>query len=289
MPVKSEFIEEIFNPFKLKLGNFFGEKLLFKPPVDEVDIVLATEYLKSERLLEAIAKTAAEWETDNLQAAASVWNKYYSSTLLPGVLAYMTLLGVGVDASLENVSIVLTDNKPQALLLHNLNNAVIYQRRFPQSIPASYPENLLVSSVADLHQVVFTNLLQRHLAFAIDRVHSLTKLSKAVMWGNAGNLCVFLYEKFAELLDEKTAVDEDRLVLLEQRNNCIIPKVNPLYKPVRYEQLTDPDLPPLVSVRRTCCLVYLLPNLTNCSDCPRLNAEERIALLKQEMAEEMDS
>ena len=288
MRVQSEVLEQVFNPFKGRLGDFLGERLPFKPPIDEVEIVLATEYLKPERLKEAIAQTAADYETDNLQAAASLWNKYYNNTVLPGVLAYMTLLGVGVDASLENVSIVIADNKPQALLLNNFNNTLIYKGRFPQSIPTSYPENLFVNSVADLHQAVLTNLFQRHIALVIDRIHSLTKLPKAVMWGNAGNLCVFLYERFSELLDEKTAVDEDRLVLLEQRHSGIIPTGNPLYKPIRYEQLTDPELPPLVSVRRTCCLVYLLPKLTSCSDCPHLKTEERIALLKQEMAEEMD-
>lgn len=289
MQVYSEVLEEAFHPFKAKLGDFFGERLLLKPPIDEVEIVLATEYFESERLKEAIAQTAAEYEADNLQAAASLWNKYYNNTVLPGVLAYMTLLGVGVDASLENVSIVITEKKPQALLLHNYNSAVIYKERFPKSIPINCPEKLLINSVENLHEFVFLNLFKKHLALVVDRIHSLTHLPKAVMWGNAGNLCLFLYETFSQLWNEKTAVDEDRLVLLEQRNSGIIPKGNPLYKPVRYEKTTEPDLPPLVSVRRTCCLVYLLPKLTNCSDCPHLNAKERIALLKQEMAKEMNS
>lgn len=282
--LQAEILAEIFAPFKPILGSYFSERLVFEPPPHAEEIVPAVEYIKPTKLLEAIEQTASYWKTSDLRVAASMWNKHYNNAVLPGVLAYMTLTGVGLDAALDNASIVVCDRHPQALLLHSLDGTVIYKPRYPAPLPTDFTGELL-SNVNDLHRAVFVNLFQSHLALAIDRVHALTKLSKKIMWGNAGNLCVFLYEKFAECLGTEAAQRDDRVALLEQRESFAMPRFNPLYKPVRYEKVASPDLPPMAIVRRTCCLAYLIPNLTACSDCPRLTTEERIELLKQEMEE----
>lgn len=202
--------------------------------------------------------------------------------MLSGILAHMTLPGVGLDASLDNVSLVLSDGKPQALLLHRLDNAVIYKPRFSNAIPNNYTGKSL-SSVGELHRSVFACLFQRHLALIIEQVRSLTKLSKKVMWSNAGNLCVLLYDHLAKC-PGAGAVTEDRLVLLEKRSSPVMPGQNPLYRPVRYEKLTEPGLPSVVKVRRTCCQTYRMPDSKPCGSCPLLKPEERIARLKQNLA-----
>jgi hypothetical protein len=77
----------------------------------------------------------------------------------------------------ENVSLVFEDDELQSLWLNSLDNTAIYPPRFPVSIPSNYSGKIL-SSVDKLHRFVFTNLFERHLSILIDRVHTLTKVSK---------------------------------------------------------------------------------------------------------------
>lgn len=265
-------------------NSFYKDCIILTHPDDDALVISSAEYLQPQRLLSLLKATDEYKSTEDFRVAASLWNKVYSWTTLPSVLVFMTWAGIGLDASLDNISFVLKDGEPKALWFHDLSRTVIYPERLPIPIPQDFPGKF-VNSVDALHQAVFAGLFQNNLALIIDRIHHLTKLSKKTMWGNAVNASEALYEKLhgsAKL----EAIQTDYSVLFEQPYSLVMPGKNTLYKLVYTEQLNEPGLPAKTTVRVTCCLYNLIPpNYVKCTNCSLLKTEERITQMKQEMTE----
>jgi len=285
IPNECNFIEEIFTHAQHSVNSFYTDCIILTQPPNGAEAIALNDYLKPERLISAI-KARSEYErTQDIRIAASIWNKVYSWTTLPGVLALMTWAGVGLDAGVENISFVLEDGQPKAVWFHDLRRTVIYPKRSPIPIPKNYPGKI-VTSVDALHQAVFTGLFQRNLAPMIDRVHSLTKLSKKTMWGNAVNASEGQFAELSKCISPE-AIQTDYSVLYEQPYSSVMPGCNPLYNLVRTEQLNEPGLPTQVTVRLTCCLYTFIPPFDGkCANCPLIEPQERIALIKEDMAED---
>lgn len=278
------FLRETFNLAQSNLDSFYTDGIILTQPADDVEVISLNDYLQPDRLLSDWQTSEIYQKIPDIRIAASIWNKIYSWTTLPGVLALMTWAGVGLDASIENVSFILEDGKPKALWFHDLSGTVIYPQRLPVPIPENYPGKI-VNSVAELHQAVLTNLFQRNFAPMIDRVHSLTKLSKKTMWGNAVNASERQFAELSKCIN-KEAIKTDYSVLYEQPYSCVMPGRNPFYKLVRSEQINEPGLPTTTTVRRTCCLyAFIPPGDEKCTNCPLLTPQERIAQMKQYMTE----
>ncbi len=280
----SNLLEEIFARTQRILGSFYTDCIILKTPPDSAEVISPAQYLQPERLLSLLKATSEYQSTQDLRVAASLWNKVYSWTALPSILALMTWAGVGLDASLDNVSFVLEDGEPRALWFHGNSRSVIYPERSPIPIPKDF-SGKLVTSVDALHQAVFTGLFQHNLAPVIERIHGLSKLSKKTMWGNAVNASEWLFEELSGYASPE-AVQTDYSVLFEQPYSSVMPSRNPLYKLIRTEQLNEPGLPAKFTVRVTCCLYYLIPpDYGKCTNCPLLQTRERIKQMKQEIAE----
>lgn len=280
--LQPEALDELFA--SLNLDSYTAQSLRFTPPDDRAEVIPVTDYLQPDRLMVMIKAVAKENNLDDLRVAAAISNKIYHWTVLPGVLSLMTLAGVGVDASADNASLVFKDGELQSLWLHNLNNTAIYPPRFPSKIPNNY-SGAVLSTVKELHGFVFAGVFQNHISILIDRVHALTKVSKKTLWGNAANTCAGTYEELRQCSDLE-AIRVDYQTLLEQPYSPVMPVRNPLYKLMRRETLNEPDLPNQIEVRSTCCLYTFVPPYTiKCSNCPMLKPDERIAMLKAEMAE----
>jgi ferric iron reductase protein FhuF len=281
----SNFVEEIFTHAQHTLDSLYTDCIILTQPPDNAEVMKLSDYLQPEKLL-AIIKARPEYEkTQDIRIAASIWNKVYSWTTLPGVLALMTWAGIGLDASVENVSLVLEDGQPKTLWFHDLSHTVIYPKRSPIPIPKDYPGKI-VNSVDALHQAVFTGLFQHNFAPMIDRVHSLTKLSKKTMWGNAVNASEGQFAELSQCTNPE-AIKTDYSVLYEQPNSSVMRDRNPLYNLVRTEQLNEPGLPTHVTVRLTCCLYILIPPYDEkCPNCPLIETSERIALIKEDLVED---
>jgi ferric iron reductase protein FhuF len=279
------FVEAIFIYAQSSLDNFYTEcMILTQPPVD-AEVMALNDYLQPETLLSVIKARSEYHKTQDIRIAASIWNKVYSWTTLPGVLALMTWAGVGLDAGLENVSLILEEGQPKAVWFHDLSRTVIYPKRSPIPVPKDYPGKI-VNSVDDLHQAVFTGLFQRNLAPMIDHVHSLTKLSKKTMWGNAVNASEGQFAELSQYANPE-AIQTDYSVLYEQPYSVVVPGRNPLYNLIRIEQLNETNLPSKVTVRLTCCLYAFIPPYDEkCPNCPLIETYERIALMKQELLED---
>jgi ferric iron reductase protein FhuF len=280
----SNLIEEIFTLAQSTLDSFYTDCIVLTQPPDDAEVISLNDYLQPDRLLSAWKASEIYQKSQDIRVAASIWNKVYSWTTLPGVLALMTWAGVGLDAGLDNVSFALEDDEPKALWFHDLSQTVIYPERSPLPIPEDYP-GIIVDSVEALHQAVFTGLFQHNLAPMIDRVHSLTKLSKKIMWGNAVNASEGQFAELSQCTSPE-AIQTDYSVLYEKAYSSVMLGRNPLYNLVRTEQINEPGLPATTTVRLTCCLYAFIPPYDEkCTNCPLLKPQERIALMKEEMTE----
>ncbi|MBC6436469.1 siderophore-iron reductase FhuF [Nostoc sp. HG1] len=278
------FLKEIFILAQSNLDSFYTNCIILTQLPDDAEVVSLNNYLHPDRLLSQWQTSEIYQKTQDIHIAASIWNKVYSWTTLPGVLALMTWAGVGLDAGLDNVSFVLKEGEPKALWFHDLSGTVIYPQRLPIPIPEDYPGKI-VNSVEALHQTVFTSLYQRNFAPMIDRVHILTKLSKKTLWGNAVNASEGQFSKLSQCTNLE-AIQTDYSVLYEQPYSSVMPGRNPLYNLVRTEQLNEPGLPAITTVRLTCCLYTFIPPYDEkCPNCPLMQPQERIALMKEEMVE----
>ncbi|MBD2727746.1 siderophore-iron reductase FhuF [Nostoc sp. FACHB-892] len=278
------FVKEIFTLAQSNLDSFYTDCIILTQPPDDAEVISLDNYLEPDRLLSQWQTSDIYQKTQDIRIAASIWNKVYSWTTLPGVLALMTWAGVGLDAGLDNVSFVLKKGEPKALWFHDLSGTVIYPHRLPIPISEDYPGKI-VNSVETLHQTVFTSLFQRNFAPMIDKVHILSKLSKKTMWGNAVNASEGQFSELSQCTNLE-AIQTDYSVLYEQPYSSVMPGRNPLYNLVRTEQLNEPGLPVITTVRLTCCLYTFIPPYDEkCPNCPLMQPHERIALMKEEMVE----
>lgn len=157
------FLQEIFTVGQNTLNIFYTDCIILTQHPDGAEVISLNNYLQPDRLLSQWQTSEIYQKTQDIRIAASIWNKVYSWTTLPSVLALMTWAGVGLDAGLDNVSFVLEDGEPKALWFRDLSGTVIYPQRLPIPIPQDYPGKI-VNSVEALHQAVFTGLFQRNLA-----------------------------------------------------------------------------------------------------------------------------
>ncbi|MBD2666996.1 hypothetical protein B6N60_04178 [Richelia sinica FACHB-800] len=278
------FLEEIFHLAQSELDRFYTEQIILTQPPEDAEVISLINYLQPYRLVSHWRLREEYQKTQDIRIAASIWNKIYSWTTLPGILALMTWAGLGLDTRLENVSFVVENGEPKALWIHDLSGTVIYPQRVPIPIPQDYPGKI-VNTVEALHQTVFTGLFQHNLAPMINRVHCLTKLSKKTMWGNAVNASEGQFAELSKYTNSE-AIYTDYSALYKQPYSSVMPGKNPLYNLVRTEQINEPGLPTNTTVRLTCCLYAFIPPCNQqCPNCPLLKPQERIALMKEEMAE----
>ncbi|CCF84679.1 siderophore-iron reductase FhuF [Nitrolancea hollandica] len=276
MPNHSD-LETLLAPFQPALGPY-RERFAVSPVGDGTELIPAAALLERPTLSAAVERARQVYQAPDLRVAASLWNKHYNAALLPGVLSAMTLLGVSVNAAIANTSIVLRDGLPIALWVHDVADVGVYPHRLPRPSHCFRREH---QRVPDLQRAVLAGLVNGHLELVIDRLHSLARVPREILWGNAGNLCADLYDRIAACSEVGEAAAEDRRALLELPASAAMVGPNPLYRSVRYEQAEDSSLTRANRVRRTCCLRYRLPDSDPCYVCPLLTSTERAALVKQ--------
>ncbi len=167
------FLEEVFALAQSELDNFYTDLLFISRPPENTITISPTEYLEPENLLSLVKASEYYQLSQNLKVAASIWNKIYSWVVLPGVLALMTWGGIGLDASLENISFVFQNDKLKGILFHDISRTVIYPQRSPIPLPKNYPGKL-VNNVNELYEFVFAGLFSNNLVPVIDSLHDLT-------------------------------------------------------------------------------------------------------------------
>lgn len=256
------------------LDEFLQHRLWFAPPPTADEVILAQDYWDACRFQRDLEVFAAVRGIPDLAIAASLWNKNYNNALLPAVLPAMTALGVGLVASLENVSLVLKDKIPQSVVLHHPQESVLYLPRWSKT-PA--PSLQTVGELSELYRVVFGALFQ-HLQSAIAQINQLTRLPKSVMWGNAGNVLNYLYEELANCPGVAIAAQIDRDMIFDRPENPAGRGRNPLHQTVVCKTTENFDSSAPMTLRRTCCLLFRMPNSHYCGNCPIKNQADGVSV-----------
>jgi ferric iron reductase protein FhuF len=278
--ITPDLLQDKLAHFVPHLDGFLQNRLILTPPSGAEEVIAAPDYLALDRLHASLEAFASARGVPDLAIAASLWSKNYNNALIPAVLPAMTLLGVGLNASLENVSLVLKNQIPQAIVLHQISDAVIYPPRWSQG---AIPQAKTVTECADLYRFVLRSLFE-HLNVAIAQVNQLTRLPKSVMWGNTGNVCHYLYDELANCPGMAIAVQTDRAIIFEQPTNPAGAGRNPLYQTVVCKTAKHADGSAPTTLRRTCCLLFRMPDSHYCGNCPIKSRADRENLSNQPLS-----
>lgn len=240
--------------------------------------VTVQDLLEGDTLLDHIRRLAEQRQTDDLQAAASLFQKRVSSLLLGSVLTPMTRAGVGLIADPATTSICLADHHPAHVHLHGEQSPLVYKERMLTAYP-DYQEADWNTSVDEneLRAVVFQKLFVETLAPLSLRVAEVTGLSLRILWGNIGNYIAYFFDQLRNdsLLAEQALRDEAALMTEVGYDICPIEKTSELHF------IEEASPPQWVRIRSTCCLWCHLASGEYCKTCPRLTREQRVEKLNQ--------
>jgi ferric iron reductase protein FhuF len=238
--------------------------------------VTVQDLLEGDTLLDHIRRLAAHKQTDDLQAAGSLFQKRISSVLLGSVLTPMTRAGVGLIPDPMTTRIHLEDHHPAGVHLDGEHTPVICSDRMGMLYTDYHDVGWKTFASEDaLRQTVFQKLFVETLAPLSLRVAEVTGLSLRILWGNIGNYIAYFFDQLRkdDVLAEPAARDEAALMSDVGYDICPIEKTSQLYF---IEEATPPQW---VRIRSTCCLWCHLSTGSYCVTCPRLTREQRVEKL----------
>lgn len=270
-PFRQSDLETALRPYLTVLGPY-ADRVRIAPLSAGIDTIPAAAFLEAPMLLRSLEAAAEQWRAPDICVAASLWNKHYNAAVVSGVLAAMTLGGIGLDGSIANTSIMLDQGLPKALLLHDARGCV-YQPRLASALTES-SRGRRVAALPELYAAVIATTFERHIRPAIEQLHALTRLSRQILWGNVANLCADLYDRLALESSLIAVADADRALLLERDVCPGLSGANPMHGTVCYQRLVGSAV--MSRVRQRCCLRYRLPEGASCLNvCPRRHNEGR--------------
>ncbi|HEY0737801.1 MAG TPA: siderophore-iron reductase FhuF [Herpetosiphonaceae bacterium] len=270
-PFRQSDLETALRPYLTVLGPY-ADRVRVAPLSAGIDTIPAAAFLEAPTLLSALEAAVEQWRAPDICVAASLWNKHYNAAVVSGVLAAMTLGGIGLDGSIANTSIMLDHGLPKALLLHEARGCV-YGPRLASSLVASQ-RGRRVAALPELYDAVIATTFERHIRPVIEQIHALTRLSRQILWGNVANLCADLYDRLALEPALASVAHADRSLLLERGECPGLIGANPMHGAVCYERSAGSAV--MSRVRQRCCLRYRLPEGTSCQKvCPLRHNEER--------------
>ena len=206
-------------------------------PDDPRPGVTAPKLLDDAMMTTIVARFDARFGPTDPRAIVSMWSAIGFTETLPPLLAANITLDLEPELSLDRAAFVLSPtHRIEALKITGA-----------------------LRSVADTNAGTrFEGLVSGHLAPFIDLVARRGRVTRRVLWSNAGNV----FEAFCRKLE---AMVPDRPGLLQAREflgRRTLPDGtgNPLFEPVRYVQGKR--------IRRVCCMRYLVPNEKVCGVCP---------------------
>lgn len=183
------------------------------------------------------------------RALASQWSKHYLVRLIPPVVAAALVLGRRLPLALDAIEVVLDERGlPQAFKLPG------------DGEPFAAPPSDAFQRFAELTE---------HLQAFIQLLATEARLSPKVLWSNAGNYLEWFVGEMGKVLPTSLLVHGHELMEQERRADGAR---NPLFRPVRYVQVSQALRPDgLWRQRRVCCIRYRLDSLEHCDNCPLLD------------------
>ncbi|TVP43831.1 MAG: siderophore-iron reductase FhuF [Halomonas sp.] len=223
-----------------------------QPPLDKLkapafgqpdEFTLTASALLDREVLEGVVSrfTTSFGEGADRKAAASIWSKYYFSSVSIPTLGANLLLEQTLPVGLEQMRLELGDKgQPARIWLPHGGVSLHHQT-----------------------QARFSALFDDHCTPLIEALAAVSGLSAKVFWSNLGHYVEFIGKTCSRHPDFPGA-GEPLLGYLETKT---LPdgRRNPLYQPVRYLELGG-ETP--TRVRRLCCVKYRLPGEPLCGGCP---------------------
>lgn len=253
--------------------------------VDEADIVPASAYLDPDSLREALDQEARELGTDSLRVVVSSWGQGYFGAFVPSVLTAMTIAGVGLDASPQNIGFLFEEGYPKWVVFKRLDDAAVYRPRLG-CLDLDVSGCRAVSTVEELHQAVLPRLIQGHVEPVVLALREISRAPIRQLWGDVAAVGSYMYERMAgaSLPGIADTIEQDRVALFETPPDTASLESNPLYDAVYFEYTDDPRVPlGRFAVRRSCCWFYKVPNDGHyCLGCPLITTGDRIHHLLDE-------
>ncbi len=257
--------------------NPYHRTLRLLEETSDANVIPCHTIIDVDYLREVTERFAAQLGTDRLIPAASLWSKYYDAAAMTGVIAAMTLEGVGLNVSSSRVGMLLQDGLPMALCLDDRSTTIqLVERRSIDALPLAVRT---VTSADELRRFVLQGLFADHLAPFVEAMAEAVKIHPRILWANIGSRCAYYFELFSQVERVRAVAAEDREALLGQPRASWTCRTNPLYEPVRFETYKVADGSYNLPVRKTCCLRDQLPDAKMCGNCPRLSNEGRLARL----------
>ncbi len=237
-------------------GGFasYGHLLRLAEP-DDTAIPLS-DLFDGQRLRQCPWQFRPDLVDEDERALLSIWSKYYFLRLIPPVLAANLILQRELPVSVDTLAVELgADGLPCVFVLPD------------DGLPLATPAESSPSSNVSLHPLtLFERLMLENLQPAIGAWQQALGLSPRVLWSNASRyIHWFMGElKNAGLPEMFWAPGQ---ALLEQPTFASGDK-NPLFG--AYQERLNANTGKRLTVRRTCCIRFRLPDTALCEDCPRL-------------------
>ena len=259
------------------------ERFLSAPPAD-AEVVSCADLLRDrERLLSAITLAGSFDDgppppDQDIRGSASRWTRRYGSSLVTPVLVALAE-GVGVDASLANVSVVLTRGMPSASTFDAGETVTCRERDTSWRVEGSR-----LATLDMLRAFALRRLFDENLRPMFAAVRAIAKLSERVHWSNVAESVDLLYVDAEARLDAASfaTYGEDRALFPEAPTLPGVAGPNPLRGLIRHEPVAEPDFPMPLQVREVCCACYLMPNRPQkyCRNCPLLPTQELVEKIR---------
>lgn len=227
-------------------GGFssYGRLLRLAGPNDAA--IPLTDLFDAGRLRQSLYQFRPDLKGEDERALLSIWSKYYFLRLLPPVLAANLILQRELPLSV-NVLAVEVDAQ-------GLPGVFVLPDDGQQLVASAHPLSRFEGIMRDNLQPVITAWQQA------------LGLSTRVLWSNASRyihwftgelkgsgLPEMLWAPGQALLDQPIFENGDR---------------NPLFG--AYQDRMNANTGTVITVRRTCCIRFRLPDTALCEDCPRL-------------------
>ncbi|MHB9796243.1 siderophore-iron reductase FhuF [Pseudomonas sp. MT3] len=236
----------------LYFGEFASYREVLVTRDDPRPSIPARALLEREMLDRALRRFDPPHANGDRRALASQWSKWYLVRIIPPVVAAALVLGRTLPLAFDEVEVVLDEQGiPEAFKLPGEGG--------PFAVPPVDPFER------------FAHLLEDHLQPFIQTLAAEARLSPRVLWSNAGNYFEWFIGEMAKLPPLVPMLAHGRELLATERRPD--GARNPLYKPVRYVEVScEQRANGLWRQRRTCCIRYRLGAIGHCDNCPLVDA-----------------
>ncbi|MAA64690.1 MAG: siderophore-iron reductase FhuF [Alteromonadaceae bacterium] len=229
-------------------GEFAHYRDIMALPDDPRPAIPATDVVTPDGLEARLMAYAPDCADGDRRALVSQWSRTYFLRLTVPTVAASLVLGWRLPVAFETLQIIIGDDGlPEGFKLPHAGE------RWNATPDGPFER--------------FSDLLDGNFTPFIEGVVGQVKVSRKVLWSNAGNYFEWLVSMMAKV-PLPAAMIEDGQALIE---TALRPdgSRNPMYQPVRYVERQSGPSP--LRQRRHCCVRYLLPELALCENCPHID------------------